>query len=1082
MKGWGLPWLLLGLAGNVIGPGADLPFRIQANAPLTRALSSGEVHVYRLTLDSGDYARVEVAQEGLDVAAALRGPSGAELVKVDSPTGSFSTESVSLIAEEKGDYSIEVRTVYPGDTGQYRLSLAALHRADRDDRLRVEAEQADLKAGLRARRGDPESIEVARIAIERWRTLGDRLHEARALTGLGKVLAAARQWEESLAACEQALSLQRELNDREGMADTLGTMGRTLRLVGDDRRALGALEESLTLWQELGRPDLAATALLTIGHVHQSFGDAGAALAAYERGLELSRKAGDRPQQSMALNSVGQMRFLLGRPLQALDDLRGALDLARSTGRRKTEAQVLSNLGTLYNNLGMPHDALEHFAGAREILRALNDTESEAIAINNLGMLLFQLGAYDEARELLGQALPLQHDPRRQAMTLVGLSRIAEELGETGEAATQIDRALKLQREAKDRAGEAESLRAQGLLLLELGDPAQAEARLRESLALYEELGSKSGASTARRGLARACAVQGKLDAARDAYEKSNREAESLGDIGAQVLILADQGRLEHEAGNLPAARERLEAALVLMESFRSEVSGDRLRAMHFATVRETYERYADVLMQLHQTAPGSGLDAKAFAIAEQSRARGLLDVLARARVDTRDGDPKVLERELRLRQELNAKAALRLSLADDEASRARSEALREEIDALTAEHQIVDALLADGSRHESLKKKPSLSVREIQGLLDDQTVLIEYLLADPRSYMWVVSSTSLQAFTLPGRKEIGPLARRLHERLQNPSDRDVAGQKADLRLLSQQVLGPALEAIAGRRLVIVPDGALHYIPFAALPVPRPEGSVSLVEEHEIVLLPSVAVLKEIRQADANRAPRPPSLAILADPVYNNDPSRGVRPRLVASRDSGLADLPWSRREAEGIKAEAQGREVLVALGAEATKDLVTSGRLDRFSALHFATHGILDSEYPQLSGLALSQLDGKGQAVNGFLSLQDLYSLRLQSDLVVLSGCKTGLGRELRGEGLVGLTNGFFHAGASQVVASLWPVRDRAAAEIMQRFYRSMLRDGLRPAAALRAAQIEMMNQRVWRDPYFWAAFVAQGDWTAGF
>jgi CHAT domain-containing protein len=1072
MRGWGLPWLVLGLAGAAIGPDADPPIRIEANAPFARDLSSGEVHLYHLTLDEGDYARLEVIQQGLDVATLVRGPSGSEVIRVDTMTGRFSTENVSFIAGEKGQYEVEVSPAFAADTGRYRLAVAALHQADDTDRLRVQAEWASLKVGR--------NVEAGRRALELWRNLGDRFHEARALSQLGRALASSSQTEESLACFEKALSLQRELKDREGMAETLRRMGRTLRLVGEDRRALAAFQESLSLWQELGRPDSAATDLLLVGQVHQGFGDAGDALAAYERGLELSREAGDRVQQCQALNSLGQLRSLLGQPLQALEDFKKALDLARSSRRASNEAEILSNLGSLYQELGMPHDALEHFAKAREIFHTLEDKEREAIALNNLGNLLFQLGALEEARELLGQCLPLQHDPRNQALTLVSLSRIAEELGDLAEAASQIERALKLQRDAKDRAGEAESLRAQGLLLLETGDAAQAEKRLRESLAIYEELDRRSRAAAARRGLARALAAQGRTEAARQAYEQSRKEAEELGDVGAQALTVAEQGRLEHLAGNLPAARERLEAALDLMESFRSEVSGDRLRASHFATVREIYERYVDVLMQLHRADPKKGLDAKAFEVAEQSRARGLLDVLARAQVDTRDGDPGLMERELRLRQELNAKAALRLNLADDEASLTRSRALEEEIEALTAEHRIVEARLTAGSRYESLKK-PAIPIREIQELLDGETVLMEYLLAEPRSYLWVVGSTSLQAFELPGRNEIGKVARSLHERLKSPGDRDAAGQRKDRDLLSGYVLGPALEAIAGRRLVIVADGALQYVPFAALPVRSPaQGTlVPLVVEHEIGFLPSAAVLKEIRRAGAGRPQRPTSIAVLADPAYDGTQSRPRRVEELTTRGSGLERLPWTLQEAEGIRAVAQGREILMATGPDATRELVTSGRLEPFRALHFATHGILDSEHPELSVLALSQRDAKGQPLNGFLSLQDLYSLRLQADLVVLSGCETGLGRELRGEGLVGLTHGFLHAGASQVVASLWPVRDRAAAELMQRFYRSMLRDGQRPTAALRNAQIEIWKQRTWRDPYFWAAFVAQGDWN---
>ena len=1073
MRGWGLPWLFAGLAGAGIGPGAEPPVRIQADAPYTRTLAAGEIHRYRLTLDSGDYARLEVVQQGLDVATVVRGPSGTE-VEVDFPTGRFSTESVSLIAEEDGEYEIEVRASHTGDAGRYELTLAALHGAGPDDRLRVEAEGADLLAAG--------SLEAARRALASWQSLGDRAGEGRALTRLAKVLEASGQREEALAIYEEAIALHRDLDDREGLAEALDHLGRMLARLGEQQRALDALQESADLLQEIDQPDRAALVSVALGNQQHSFGDSGAALAACERGLVLSRKAADPAQESQALNCLGKVRSQIGRPLQALEDFRKALELSRPTGRLSYEAQTLSNLGMLYQDLGVPHEALEHFAKAREMFHALSEREGEAIALNNLGNLLFRLGALEEARELLEKSLPLLHDPRTEANVLVSLSRIAEELGDLAKASSLTARALELQRGARYPAGEAESLRAQGLLLLESGEAAAAEKRLRESLSLYEELGRRSRAAAARLGLARALAAQGKLDAARQAYDASRQEAEALGDVGAQAAALAELGRLEHLDGKLLAARKQLEAALGLLESFRSEVGGDGLRARHFAMVRETYERYVDVLMQLHRADPGAGLDARAFELAEQSRARGLLDVLARARVDTRKGDRGLLDRELRLRQELNAKAALRLTLADDESSRARRAALAREIEALTTEHRIVEARLEKGSSYES-RKKHLITVSEIQALLDPQTVLLEYLLAEPRSYLWVVGPASLKAYELPGRQEIAQRARSLHEHLKDPAERDAAGQRSDLRLLAQAVLGPVLGEIAGKRLIVVPDGALHYVPFAALQVPSEAGTVFLVEKHEIGFLPSAAVLKEIRQAGAARPRRPTSIAVVADPAYDGTETEPRRVLKEVSRGQGPAALPWTRQEAEDIAAVAKGRrELLVFTGHEATRELVTSGRLEPYRALHFATHGILDSGHPEQSGLVLSQRDSKGNPIDGFLSLQDLYALRLQADLVVLSGCDTGLGRELRGEGLVGLTHGFLHAGASQVVASLWPVRDRASAELMQRFYGSMLRDGLRPAAALRAAQLDMLtNQRTWRDPYYWAAFVAQGDWTSG-
>ncbi|RPH53576.1 CHAT domain-containing protein, partial [bacterium] len=218
------------------------------------------------------------------------------------------------------------------------------------------------------------------------------------------------------------------------------------------------------------------------------------------------------------------------------------------------------------------------------------------------------------------------------------------------------------------------------------------------------------------------------------------------------------------------------------------------------------------------------------------------------------------------------------------------------------------------------------------------------------------------------------------------------------------------------------------------------------------------------RRLLARRPPAPKRLAILADPVFGPG--------------SAFERLPGSRQEAEAIAALVPAGESLVALGADASRSLVLGDRLSAFRVLHFATHGVFDAERPALSGLALSSIDAAGKPEDGFLHLHDVYNLRLDADLVVLSGCRTALGREVRGEGLIGLTRGFLYAGASRVVASLWRVEDQATAALMTRFYRALWEEGLPPAAALRAAQLGMREQRRWRDPYYWAGFVLQGDW----
>jgi CHAT domain-containing protein len=274
-----------------------------------------------------------------------------------------------------------------------------------------------------------------------------------------------------------------------------------------------------------------------------------------------------------------------------------------------------------------------------------------------------------------------------------------------------------------------------------------------------------------------------------------------------------------------------------------------------------------------------------------------------------------------------------------------------------------------------------------------------------------------------------------------------------------------------------VADGALQYIPFAALPLPGDlAGRAPLIERHEIVVLPSASVL-----ALRKREPPPsePSIAILADPVFDRgDPRvrRDFTDRAPSEPGIALSRLPASQREAEAISALLPGR-TWTALGFQASRATAFGGELARHRIVHFATHGVIDAETPELSGLVLSLVDERGKPQEGFLGLNDIYNLDLHADLVVLSGCETALGRDMRGEGLIGLSRGFLYAGASRVLASLWQVQDRPATEIMVRFYRALLQEHLPPAAALRSAQLSLWRERRWRDPFYWGAFVLQGE-----
>jgi CHAT domain-containing protein len=395
------------------------------------------------------------------------------------------------------------------------------------------------------------------------------------------------------------------------------------------------------------------------------------------------------------------------------------------------------------------------------------------------------------------------------------------------------------------------------------------------------------------------------------------------------------------------------------------------------------------------------------------------------------------------------------------------------------------------------------------------------------------VSQTSITWRQLPKRAEIEAEARRVRELLTapqpQPGDTEAKyqarikeareGYLTQAAELSRMLLGPVASQLGRKRLVIVADGALQYIPFSALPSPPPwndEGrnsgaeSQPLFVEHEIVSLPSASTLATLRRETAGRKPAVKSLAVLADPVFTDDDARVGRnagkagaKEKTKSADSDETDVGFlqmtrsgretgvtgaegafgrllsTRREAAAISALVPERERMQALDFKASRTTALRPELGDYRIIHFATHGLLNNIHPELSGIVLSLVDKEGHQQDGFLWLQDIYNLKLSAELVTLSACQTGLGKEIKGEGLIGLARGFMYAGAPRVVASLWKVDDRATSELMKRFYQGMLGpEALRPAEALRQAQLSIWKEKQWREPYYWAAFVLHGDW----
>ena len=1025
------------------------PVPIGVGPPVVREMRGGEEHAYQVSLSAGQHARVVVEQKGIDVVLVLLGADGKPLLEVDNNlSGTRGLEVVSLVAENSNVYLLNVRSLEKGAAaGRYEVRIEDLRIATETDRTRVAAERSYFTAAqLQGQR----TGESRRKAIEQY---------------------------------GEALRLMRDARDQRGEAMTLANMATIYNLLSEQQKALEHLNSALTVWRAIGDRHLEAITLLINSRIYYALGEPQKALEFSNLALPVMRAVGDQSGEAGTFTMIGSVYRLLGEPQKALDHFEQALPLWRVVGDRRNEATVLNNMGTVYNLVGEPQKAFHYFQQVLPVARMIGDRRVEAATLINMGNIHNLLDEPQKAIEVLDQALTLARDlgdRRLEGAALTHTGTSYSSLRDQRKAVEYLERALQLRVAVSDRQGEAITLNHLGRVFDSWSQPQKAADYYGKALAIWRVVGDRNGEVAALYGMARA---QSKLN-------------------------------------DLPRAREHTEAALDIINTLRTKVASRALRASYFASVQDLYKLHIDLLMQLHRRQPAAGFDVAALKAHEQARARSLIDMLAEASADIREGvDPKLLARERSLQQMLNAEAERQMRLFGGQHTEESANAVRRKIEDLLTQLLAIEAELKSQSpRYAALTQPAPLGLAEIQNAVtDDATLLLEYSLGEERSYLWAITKTSFSSYELPPRTVIEAAARRCYELLtarnqfvkfETADEKRERVRKADAdypnaaAALSDMLLGPVAAQLARKRLLVVPDGALEYLPFAALTVPgrsarRTTSFVPLMVQHEVTSIPSASTLAVLRRELHGREPAEKVVAVFADPVFDKDDERvtgevsragehhrapvaSAAEEMTRSSDgsSTLPRLPYTRHEAEVILglAPATGRKA--ALGFEANRAAAMSDDLINYRIIHFATHSFLDSTHPELSGIALSMLDRQGKTQNGFLRAHEVFNLKLGAELVVLSGCRTGLGKEVKGEGLYGMTRGFMYAGSRRVVVSLWDVQDQATARLMSDFYRGLL-GPQRPhaAAALRAAQIAIWREGRWQAPYYWAGFVLQGE-----
>lgn len=1059
--------LLLSGAMNAATSHQESPYPVTVGQPIAREMRGGEQHTFQVKLSAGQHARIMLDQKGIDVVVALLGADGKPLFEVDNTlSGTRGMELVSLVAEVDGAYVFHVRSLEKdASAGRYELRIEDLRTATDVDRKRVAAERVYF-AGVKLQ-GERTS-ESHRKAMEQY---------------------------------GEALRLMREAGDRRGEAMTLTNMGSIYHLSNEPQKALEHSEQALVLWRALADPHLEAIVFTIKGRAYYALGEPQKALEFYSRALPALRAVGDQSGEAGTFTQMGTVYRLFGEPQKALDHYEQALPLWRAVGDRLNEAVLRNNMGTVYNLLNDRPKALHFFQQALPLARAADHPRNEAAILINTGHVYNLMNEPQKALEYLDQALVVarkNNDQRIEAGALTHTGTAYYALKEERKAIEILERALQLRIATKDRQGEANTLNHIGRVSL-LKEPKKAFAYYERAFAIWSAMGDRNG----------------------------------------EVAALFGMARAESDLGDLIGASKRTEAALKIISTLRTTVASRNLRASYFASLHDLYKLHINLLMRLHRRQPNAGYDVAALKTYEQARARSLIDMLTESSADIREGvDPALLARELSLQQMLNFEAERQMRLFSGQPSEQALSAVRRRIEELLTQLLAIEAeLKSRNPRYTALTQPAPLDLAEIQtAVTEKETLLLEYSLGEERSYLWAVTPTSFSSYELPPRAVIEAAARRCYDLLtarnsfikfETAEEKRERVRKADAEYpsaaaaLSNMLLGPVAAQLGRKRLLVVPDGALEYVPFAALTLPRqsstagpqstrrarsaPAQFVPLMLNHEVTSIPSASTLAVLRRELHGRAQAEKVVAVFADPVFDKaderisgDVSRaagGDQGRSVptsakinasnvqeATRSSdgatALQRLPYTRQEAEAILALAPSSGRKAALGFEANRAAAMSEDLNEYRIIHFATHSFLDSEHPELSSIALSMLDRQGQPQNGYLRAHEVFNLKLGAELVVLSGCRTGLGKEVKGEGLYGMTRGFMYAGSKRVVVSLWDVQDQATARLMSDFYRGLLGPKRsHAAAALRAAQIAIWREGRWQAPYYWAGFVLQGE-----
>lgn len=1063
--------------------------------PLLRALSAGERFECGLTAGAGQYLRIGVDVRGVEAEVRLVGPDGGVLATA-RPRGGPERRALSLVTPAGGSYRIAAVAAEVTGRGRVRLEIEKLRPALPGDPERVEVARA-MAERLAAALAGPELSDEALVALAEalaaYRRTGDRNGEAAVLNALGesyldrgKPKEAAEWFEQALLAAYAAGSGIVEADALNNLATVWSLQGHPQEGIELHRGALAVLEREEDA-RERGRTEY------QIGYVTYYFlKDLDTAEAWFQRALDLGGATGDLVGQAQATAGFGLVAARRNELDRALASFEAALSLCRQAGDKRLAASLVRNMAIIHKNRGEPQRALDLY---REALANGGEPRTEALVLHDLASLHAGLGDLEEALARYEQAVPLLAEarPDEELTARINAGVMLQLLGDLPAAVERFDNALTLARTRGSRDAEALALLNLGRARVELGSPREALDALDRALDIQREEVKNALAEamtllemgSAQRALGDAVSAAVRFDEALALARRRERP-------GLVAACLLRRGELARDRGDLAAARADAEEALRIVESVRSRVDSGELRSSFVAAKRSSYELLVDVLVRQAEREPEAGHLEDALAASERGRARGLLDLIAEGRIDVERGvSPDLKQKETELARDLALAAsrleAARAAAAPEATIAAWSQRLTE---TERKQAELERELRVRNPRYAEVRYPEPLAAGQIRALLDERTALLEYWLGEEGSFLFVVTREGIEPYRLPPAAAVESKVREVRAAVAQPGRTALGRFTRAAAELYETLLAPAAAAIADKPdLVVVPDGALHLLPFEVLLTAPVRAGASwdrlpyLLRRHAVAYVPSASVLASLREArPAPPAGRQKRFLAFADPFYGEATAGRVASiggAVPPARDVGpsLPRLPQTAHEVEGIASLYPAEDRAIYLGQDASEaTLKASPYLATAERVHFATHGAVDEQRPERSWLALARpVTRNGD--DGFLRVHEIFNLDLAADMVTLSACETGLGKQITGEGLVGLARAFFYAGARSLLVSLWKVSEDTTPGLMIDVY-ERLEHGKGKAEALRRAKLGLVEGGgTASHPFYWASFVLVGD-----